>query len=70
VSSGLPLISWVSTKIPLAEKSFVCSTVTIFLQNPTSTPVIPVTEVNLERVLRALEDEVMGGSSLEGVAVA
>jgi len=45
----------------MAEKSFVCSTVTIFLQNPTSTPVIPVTEVNLERVLRTLEDEVMGG---------
>ena len=27
---------------------------------------IPVTEVNLARVLRALEGEVRGGSSLEG----
>ena len=29
-------------------------------------PVIPVTEVNLARVPRALEGEVRGGSSLEG----
>jgi hypothetical protein len=29
-------------------------------------PVIPITEVNLARVPRALEGEVMGGSSLEG----
>jgi len=31
-----------------------------------SQPVISVTEVNLARVPRALEDEVKGGSSLEG----
>jgi hypothetical protein len=29
-------------------------------------PVIPVTEVNLARVPRALEGEVRGGNSLEG----
>ena len=29
-------------------------------------PVIPITEINLARVPRALEGEVKGGSSLEG----
>jgi hypothetical protein len=32
-----------------------------------SRPVISVTEVNLARIPRALESEVKGGSSLEGV---